>query len=139
MEILRWTFYKFRIGNFGAEIQNIDVSAPAFSGEELKALLHVLYENRLVVLRNQKLSESDFIAFGKRVGTPIPHVLEHLRLPGYPEIFPITNITKDGRTPKHGAAHWHTDQSYEPEPSSVTMLYSLQAPGLFFHVPWPAS
>lgn len=114
--------------NFGVEIQSIDVSNPTFSNEDMKALLNVLYENRVIVLKNQELSEEDFIAFAKRVGTPIPHVLEHRRLPGYPEIYPITNITKDGEKPEYGAAHWHTDQSYEQEPSSVTMLYSLQAP-----------
>ena len=29
---------------------------------------------------------------------------------------------------RNGAALWHTDQSYESEPASATMLYSIRAP-----------
>lgn len=115
-------------GTFGLEIQSVDVSSPDFSDEDLRTLLQTLYDNQLIVLRDQHLTSDRFVAFAERIGEPIPHVLAHKRLPGYPGILPLTNVIKEGQALTQGAAQWHSDQSYEKEPSSVTMLYSLQAP-----------
>lgn len=110
-------------GRFGVEIKDIDV--PRISDEELKHLLLNLYEHRVVVLRTQGLTKDEFVAFSRRVGDPI---LLSRNKEDYPEIAQITNIDKDTAKEKRGAAHWHTDQSFKDEVSSVTMLYSLQAP-----------
>lgn len=110
-------------GNFGVEVRRVDI--PTLSDDDLKDLLHVLYANRVVVLRTGGLTKDEYVAFARRVGDPI-----YLRAnpDDYPEISIITNVNKDTAKEKRGAAHWHTDQSFKEEISSATMLYSVQAP-----------
>ena len=109
-------------GNFGLEARGIDVCS--LTDAELERLLLCLYRNRFVVLRTDGLTKAQYVTFARRVGEPI-------RLSGdadYPEIANITNIGVDTRKERKGAAHWHTDQSFRKTVSSVTMLYSVQAP-----------
>ena len=77
------------------------------------------------------MTEDRYLAFGRWWGEPIPHVLDHLRMPGYPEMMAIGNYGgewKDNEAVRNGAAFWHTDQSYEAVPSSATMLFSIKSP-----------
>ena len=109
-------------GNFGMVARDIDL--PALSDAGLKTLLLALYRNRFVVVETGGLTPREYVAFARRVGEPI-------RLSGheeFPEIARITNMGTDTLSTKKGAAHWHTDQSFREELSSVTMLYSVQAP-----------
>ena len=46
----------------------------------------------------------------------------------HPGIVNLTNVLPEGREPSQGAAHWHTDQSYEADPCSATILHCLQTP-----------
>ena len=114
---------------FGAEIRGVDLGAG--TGEALMRLLTgALYEHRVIVIRDQKLDKEGYLRFGRQWGAPIPHVLDHMRMPGYPELLTVGNTEKRDEDPKirNGAALWHTDQSYEEVPASATMLYSLVAP-----------
>ena len=110
-------------GNFGIEVKNIDVTT--ISVADLKQLLLALYEHRFVVLRTGGLTKEEYLAFSKRVGDPIG--LSASRK-DYPEIAEMSNIDQDTAKEKRGAAHWHSDQSFRKEVSSITMLYSVQAP-----------
>ena len=109
-------------GNFGVEVRDCDVVC--LSDAELKHALMYLYEQRFVVLRTGGLTKAQFVEFARRVGEPI-------RLsgdPDFPEIANITNVGIDTKAQRLGAAHWHTDQSFRNQVSSITMLYSVQAP-----------
>ena len=108
--------------NFGVEVRDCDV--PCLTDAVLKQVLMCLYEQRFLVLRTGGLTKSQFVEFARRVGEPI-------RLsgdPGFPEIANITNVGIDTNARRLGAAHWHTDQSFRNQVSSITMLYSVQAP-----------
>ena len=110
-------------GNFGAEVPQADVTS--LTDAALKRILLCLYGQRFVVLRTPGLTKAQFVKFARRVGEPI-------RLSGdadFPEIAHITNIGIDTKTQRLGAAHWHTDQSFRNVVSSITMLYSVKAPG----------
>ena len=99
--------------------------------ETLRALVDAVHEHRILVVRGQRLTEDPVPRLRPLWGTPIPHVLDHLRMPGYPEMMAIGNYGgewKDNDAVRNGATFWHTDQSYEAVPSSVTMLYSIRAP-----------
>ena len=114
---------------FGAEIRGVDLGAGA--GDALMRLLTgALYDHRVIVIRDQKLDEESYLGFGRQWGEPIPHVLDHMRMAGYPELMTVGNTEKRDEDPKirNGAALWHTDQSYEKVPASATMLYSITAP-----------
>ncbi|MDE0441862.1 MAG: TauD/TfdA family dioxygenase [Gammaproteobacteria bacterium] len=110
-------------GHFGAEVPQADVTS--LTDAALKRILLCLYRQRFVVLRTAGLTKPQFVEFARRVGDPI-------RLsgdPDFPEIANITNVGIDAKVRRLGAAHWHTDQSFRNQVSSVTMLYSVKAPG----------
>ena len=96
----------------------------------MRLLTGALYDHRVIVIRDQKLDEESYLGFGRQWGAPIPHVLDHMRMAGYPELMTVGNTEKRDEDPKirNGAALWHTDQSYEEVPASATMLYSIVAP-----------
>ena len=108
--------------NFGAEVPRVDVTS--LTDAALKRILQCLYRQRFVVLRTAGLTKAQFVAFARRIGDPI-------RLsgdPDFPEIANITNVGVDTKADRRGAAHWHTDQSFRNQVSSITMLYSVNVP-----------
>ena len=114
---------------FGAAIEGIDCAA-VLDDATMRQLVATLHEHRLIVLKGQNFEHASYLAFGERWGTPIPHVLDHLRMPGFPGMMAIGNTEKKDREDnvRNGAAFWHTDQSYEAEPSSATMLHAIKVP-----------
>ena len=113
----------------GAEIRGVDVGA-GVDDALMRTLTDALYAYRVIVIKNQRLDEDRYLRFGRWWGVPIPHVLDHMRMPGYPELMTVGNTEKRDEDPtiRNGAALWHTDQSYEKVPASATMLYSIIAP-----------
>ena len=109
-------------GEFGLVARDIDIARLSDAG--LKALLTALYRNRFLVLETGGLSPAAFVEFARRAGEPI----RLSRDAACPEIARLTNVGVDTVADRQGAAHWHTDQSFREELSSVTMLYSRQAP-----------
>lgn len=113
----------------GAEVHGVDVGA-GLDGSLMRVLTDALYTHRVIVIKDQRLDEDRFLRFGRQWGTPIPHMLDHMRMPGYPELMTVGNTETRDEDPKirNGAALWHTDQSYEKTPASATMLYSIVVP-----------
>ena len=116
-------------GPLAVEIRGIDL-ANRLDEEDWARCVDALAEHRVLVFRDQQLSPSQFLAFGRRWGRAVPHVLDHLRMGEVPEIMQIGNIgtTAAGEQVHHGADYWHTDQSYDADPVTSTMLYSIVAP-----------
>lgn len=114
---------------FGATVADIDLSGPLAS-DVVAELRQALPRHRALCFPDQTIAPDDFVRFSKIFGRPHPHVLEHLRLEGHPEILLLTNIVEDDNKPNghNGAAFWHTDNSYEPEHASATMLYARSVP-----------
>ena len=117
-------------GPFGVRIAGLDLREPP-ADDVMREVLRAFYDNQLIVISGQALTPREFERFARNFGAPHPHVLSHRRLPGLPGVMAISNLLDDGGMPVHGfngAAFWHTDQSYEAEPSSATMLYAVAAP-----------
>jgi alpha-ketoglutarate-dependent taurine dioxygenase len=116
-------------GNFGAEIHGLDLSGPN-DNDKIRVLSQTLYNNRLIVIREQSLTKRSYLEFGGHWGVPIPHVLDHLRMPRYPALMVVGNTEEKDQveTVRNGTALWHTDQSYEAIPASATMLYAIKVP-----------
>lgn len=114
---------------FGATVTDIDLSRP-MAADEVDELRQTLPRHRALCFPDQTIEPDDFVRFSRIFGRPHPHVLEHLRLEGHPEILLLTNIVEDDSKPNghNGAAFWHTDNSYEPEHASATMLYARSVP-----------
>lgn len=117
-------------GPFGRAVRGVDLAA-GVDDDAFRALSRALYEHRVLVLKEQTCDEDAYLAFGRRWGAPIPHVLDHARMPGYPEMLEVGNDTQRGREDdlaRNSAAFWHTDQSYEADIATATMLYARAAP-----------
>jgi alpha-ketoglutarate-dependent taurine dioxygenase len=115
--------------DFGAYVDELDLSQHN-SPNTMQALCDALYKYRVVCVRGQVFTRDSYLRFGRQIGQPIAHVLDHMRMRGYPELMTVGNTELRDREVKirNGAALWHTDQSYEAVPASATMLYSLIAP-----------
>jgi taurine dioxygenase len=114
---------------FGADVLGVDLRE-VLTPSDVRALREALPRHRTLCFPDQDIAPEDFVRFGRMFGRPHPHVLEHLRLAGHPEILVLTNIVKD-RTKPHGhngAAFWHTDNSYEEEHASATMVHAKAVP-----------
>ena len=57
----------------------------------LKTLADAVHKHRLLVIRGQRMTRDQYLEFGRWWGEPIPHVLDHLRMRGYPEMMAIGN------------------------------------------------
>ncbi len=115
--------------SFGAELHGLDLLSDV-SDETIAFVLGTLFDHRVVVIKNQHLDEEAYLAFGRKLGTPVAHPLEHLRLAGFPEIEAIGNTQERDKdaSVRNGAAFWHTDQCYEANPASIISLYARRTP-----------
>ena len=109
-------------GGFGKRIHDFQIGA--LDDNRLLELLECLYANRFVALEAGPISQSDYVAFSRQIGDPIPLSKD----PDFPEIAHISNLQANSKESRLGAAHWHTDQSFRKTVSSVTMLHSLEVP-----------
>lgn len=114
-------------GDFGVRIEGLDLSQP-LEEDVVKEVIDLFYEHRVMCIPGQSLTPEQFEVFGSHFGKPHPHVIQKARMKDHPGIMALTNKLKDGAEPAQGAAHWHTDQSYEAEPATGTILYSVKAP-----------
>jgi taurine dioxygenase len=112
----------------GAEARGIDPRA--VDAAALAALRRALAEHGVLVLRDQRLTPAELLAFSRRFGAIEYHVLDQYWLPEAPEIYVISNIVENGKpvgNPREGFG-WHTDLSYMPLPTAYTFLYGIETP-----------
>lgn len=113
----------------GTEINTLDLAQPL--SDECFATIEAAFNERSVLcLRNQTLSEPQFIGFARRFGEIEQIFLTHYAHPQYPEILLVSNIQENGRDIGHADAGqvWHSDMSYTALPPRATMLYALEVP-----------
>ena len=111
----------------GKEVMGIDISQEL--DEATFAKLREAYDQHSVlVFRNQRLSPEQHIRFSKGFGELEIHVVAKYLLPGYPEIFRVSNIMENGQRIGGSGEFWHTDLSYVSKPSRGSLLYSIEVP-----------
>ncbi|MDA0786486.1 MAG: TauD/TfdA family dioxygenase [Proteobacteria bacterium] len=116
--------------HFGAAIEGIAWSEPP--GADLAAALRAAFrEHRLLCLRATPMAPETFVAFARCLGTPKVQVGGHLE--AVPEVSVLDSTYRQaGDKPADMAmvrlTGWHTDDSYLPEPASVTLLQALAVP-----------
>ncbi len=119
----------------GCEVTNFDVQQLS-DGPGVDAVKALLDRYHLAVFRDQNLTPEQLLAFTGLLGEiDGSHVQTQFTLPGYPDIYVISNTEKDGRkigTPMVGN-HWHTDWAYKAFPASYTMLYGVEVPSTAPH------
>jgi taurine dioxygenase len=116
--------------HLGAEITGLDLSAP-MDDATFEAFAKAFFENEVVVVRDQKLTHEQQIAFTKRFGILEKHVRKESRLADYEELFVISNIVGENGKPIgaiDAGRFWHSDLSYKDQPSMLSALYSVEIP-----------
>ena len=113
---------------FGARIAGLDLDKA--SAAERARVVKAFQGHGAVLLRDQTMSPDDLMGFIRALGEPEGHTLKEFTLPGYPEIYILSNRTKDGVAigAHNDGVGWHTDYSYKAEPVMATMLYAVEVP-----------
>ena len=77
----------------GCSIHGVDAKSLA-PGQMLK-IKDLLYKNRLIVLKDQSLTEQEYCDFAHRVGSPVPYLQDNYHHPEFPLIFVSSNVKSD--------------------------------------------
>ncbi|HSD00616.1 MAG TPA: TauD/TfdA family dioxygenase, partial [Casimicrobiaceae bacterium] len=88
---------------------------------------------QVLVVRDQRLSPAQFVAFARRFGPPEPHVIDQFHHPADPNILILSNRVRDDGTPlglADAGTYFHTDYSYLDVPARATTLYSIEVPAV---------
>jgi taurine dioxygenase len=114
---------------FGLETSDVDVARP-LPDAQFESLERRFFEGQVLVLREQKLTPAQFLAFARRFGPPEPHVIDQFHHPADPNILILSNRRKDGQPVglADAGTYFHTDYSYLQVPARATMLYSIEVP-----------
>ena len=109
-------------GALGAEIKGINLKDS--SPENWKKINELMLEHKVLFFRDQNISPIEQINLAKRFGPLEKHVYVK-GLDEYPEILRI----KKGASEKHQWGEtWHTDVSYNTNPTKVIILRSRKIP-----------
>ncbi len=114
----------------GAELLGADLAQPmdeALFGEVRQAWLDA---NGVLVFRDQKLTPEQHIAFSRRFGPLEKHVLAKYLLPGFPEIYRVSNKVENGEPQgrEKAGTYWHSDLSYVRPAALASLLYGIEIP-----------
>jgi taurine dioxygenase len=109
--------------SLGAALDGIDVNTLDQDG--FGAVADAFREHRLLVIKEQRLSPEQLVAFAERWGTPLVHPLT----PHLPDTPPVQALQNAGKRQTLNE-HWHTDMSFEPVPPKMTILHALQVPDI---------
>jgi taurine dioxygenase len=109
-------------GNIGAEIRGADLSA--LDDATFEQVHRAFLDHAVLVFRDQKLSHSDQIAFGRRFGELDVHPIA-IGMEEYPELIRV--LKPAGERASFGTS-WHTDNTFFEHPSLATILYGVTIP-----------
>src|SRR3546814_10577271 len=90
----------------------------------------------LLLIRNQTLTPEQHIAIGAALGNIYSEgpknnaALANYYLPGYPQIFRVSNKRKDGvaQGREDAGTYWHSDGSWQANPPRGSLLHALELP-----------
>lgn len=116
---------------FGAEARGVDLSRP-LDDTAFAELERAFLRAQVLVLRNQRLTPAQFLAFARRFGPPEPHVIDQFHHPADPNILILSNRVENGRPLglADAGTYFHTDYSYLDVPARATTLYSIEVPAV---------
>jgi taurine dioxygenase len=113
----------------GAEVIGLDLSEP-LSDAAFARIHRAHLDHHVLVLRDQRITPQQQIAFSRRFGPLQIHVLHQFLLKHHPEILVVSNIVENGQPIGLGDAghYWHSDLSYKEHPSLGSMLHAQELP-----------
>ncbi|MEQ8195964.1 MAG: TauD/TfdA family dioxygenase [Rhodospirillales bacterium] len=116
-------------GALGADVSGVDLSKPV-NDADIAALHRALGEHCVLVFHGQTPTPASLVDFSRKFGPLEHHVLQDYLLPGFPEIYVISNVKEDGKPVGRAGAgqYWHSDLSYVKEPSLGSIMAAVEVP-----------
>ena len=117
-------------GPVGALVHGLDSSRPLDAGD-FATVEQAMFDHIAIVVPGLEENVPWLHDFGRRFGHLVPHVLDQYH---HPQTHEISVIARNDATPqsrttgKPAGAFWHSDLSYEREPSDAIFLYAQQVP-----------
>jgi taurine dioxygenase len=113
----------------GAEVFGLELSRP-LADAALEQVSAAFNRYSVLVFRDQQLAPEQRIAFSRCFGPLQINVRSEFNKPGYPEIYTVSNVLKDGKPigSQDAGRYWHSDLCYLPIPTLASLLYSLEVP-----------
>src|SRR5262249_8614194 len=117
----------------GAEVSGVDLAKP-LARDEMDAIEQAWRDRLVVVVRGQRLSDPQLLAFSKYFGEldpPGPNPYGEPFNKEFPEINVISNVVENGKPIGNlgdGEAVWHADMTYIDVPPKAGILHALEVP-----------
>src|SRR5260370_38482106 len=113
----------------GAEIIGIDLRQEI--GDDVFAQIRdAWYQNLVILLRDQKLSEEEQVRFAAKFGAPAQiHTKQFVR--NHPAVMLVSNVREDGKSIgalPDGEMHFHTDHCHQERPAKPSTQYARAEP-----------
>src|SRR5882762_5828163 len=80
-------------GPLGAEITGLDIKLT--SDRDIAELRAALVKHSVIVLRDQRITPQEHVAFSRRFGPLQVHVLNRFHLKNHPEIMIVSNVVEN--------------------------------------------
>ncbi len=118
----------------GTEIIGLDLTrSEGIADSVIKELWQLVCERGILLFRNAHVNHDQHLAFTRRFG-PLAEtgLLSRYAPEGYPDLFTVTNIKKDGvkSETEVAAVQWHSDQSFLDKPARGSLLRCVECPAV---------
>ena len=107
-------------GALGAEILGVDLAKDV----PVEAIRRAFLEHQVVFFRDQSLAPSQFMAFARRMGTPVEYPFVR-GIEGFPEIIEVKKLEHERQ---NFGGIWHSDTTYLGIPPMGSMLLAREVP-----------
>jgi taurine dioxygenase len=112
---------------FAVEVTDCNL-ATVLDAADKERLRQLLWDNSVLVFRNQQINLDQQVAFTSTFGPVDVPWDRHHKHPQDERIQIINNAGREKVDYKTTTLYWHSDQSFTRIPTSVTILYSTAAP-----------
>jgi taurine dioxygenase len=113
------------IGALGAELLDVDISAP-LGANMVSSIRQALWEYQVIVFRDQKLTIEQHKNFARNFGPLNVHPFIYAKaLNEHPEVI---RVVKEKEDRKVFGEQWHSDLSFLQKPILGSVLYALDTP-----------
>jgi taurine dioxygenase len=117
--------------NLGAEVCGIELSAD-MDEALFRALYQAFLRYQVLVFPPHDVPPGSQVAFARRFGEVQVHVMNQYHADGYPELYRLSNLDRNGKPSGHhpdkGTLAWHTDGSWQRVTGQATIIYGEVMP-----------
>ena len=113
----------------GHEICGVDLAQP-LSDSTFADIEKAFNDCGVVVIRDQKLTPAQHLAFTRRLGETERYPVGNFTLPGHDDILVVSNILENGQPIGliDAGRNWHSDMLFTEKPPRCSLLYGLEVP-----------